>query len=164
MDAAVLLEEEGDIVRGALVADVERPRGVHGAEVMAALSADDDPVEVGQPWSEVHSLKQRFGADEPHLGGDIEQVVDALLRTFLVFYGRAEPDIRGEAITQPFSRQILAIVLRALGEELPVEVGRRGDELPESRTPFIQRRGAVVIHDVAHATAEYLVAGAIGGA
>jgi len=46
--AAPLLEEERHLLRAALTTDVDHPISKHRTGVRAALSADDDPVDLAQ--------------------------------------------------------------------------------------------------------------------
>src|SRR5690606_5625821 len=49
-------EQEGDAVGGALVAQVAGPVRVHGAGALAALAADDDPVDTGRVAAQLKRL------------------------------------------------------------------------------------------------------------
>jgi hypothetical protein len=66
--AAPLLEEEGHGLPEALVAERERPLGLHWSCAGTGLAADDGPVDVRQ-IKDPRVREQRLERNEPRAGG-----------------------------------------------------------------------------------------------
>ena len=180
-----LLEEEGDVGGGALVAEAACPVGMHFAGFGAGFTSADDPVngasnggaagaiglqgDVDGIEVEIDLSQQGLAAQEPYFGWDVEQVRQSLIGGGLIFDAGADPDVVWhcggiQPVPEPFgvgfapcfiawlSTPIqdhfyaLDAVLRALGEEQPIEVGCIVDGAQEASQPcggdfFIQPVG-----------------------
>ena len=91
--AAPLFEEEGDVGRETLIADVGRPFGFHRSCFRAGFAADDDPVDT----IEVNvgdRAEERLEGDEFNGGISFPQVIYAE-STVGVFNSHAHPDVLG---------------------------------------------------------------------
>src|SRR5262245_3397223 len=64
---APLVEEEGDVLRQALVAQLAHPLGIEPAEAGPALAAGQDPVDTGQVQA-AERPDQRLAGEEAHVG------------------------------------------------------------------------------------------------
>src|SRR6202049_641601 len=82
-------------------------------------------------------------------------MADATVKLRLVFSGHSQPYIR--ISVAPIGRQHLGNILRALGEQQPVEVRGFADQLPEIIAPF---RRHLIVKDVGHRGTEDAVADA----
>jgi hypothetical protein len=143
---APLLEEERHAEFLALIAQRTRPLRVHRPRAGAALAADDHPplrvprVVLGEVrrkeiFRQRHGPQQRLAREEPHRGGDPQQVRDALVRRRLVLHAGPDPDV--PVIREPDRRHLARVnaggersaeegqdVFRPLGEQEPIEVRR----------------------------------------
>ena len=99
------------------------------------------------PW--LDRLEHGLDREKPDRGRDRDQVRDAPRCLDLVFRGRTEPDVR--PAVAPVGPEHAGDVLRALGQELPLERGGGADQVPEFGPPGL---GRSVVEDVGHDGAE----------
>jgi hypothetical protein len=97
--SAVLFVEEGDSLLETQVADTTRPRLLHPAMLVRALShvlpgfaADDDPMNAAEVGVQRVGTEQGFGADELDLGTGLAEMVNALDDPF-IFDAGSHPDV-----------------------------------------------------------------------
>src|SRR5262249_27767485 len=89
---APLLEEEGHLLLGALVADAAHPAGIDRPGTWPALAADDDPADPAQV--DLDRSEQRLDREEAHGRGHSPKMFDAKC-VALALDRYAHPDVRG---------------------------------------------------------------------
>lgn len=117
LNAAPLLEEEGDAGAVALFLDVEDPLAVHWAGTGAAFAADDYPLDAGE-IDRADVFEEGFDGEEGHGGGGGAEVVDAGEAVFFVFDADAPPDVRQLGGGGEFCLEEVAEAIGTLGEDL----------------------------------------------
>ncbi len=115
--AAPLLEEEGHPLRAALTTDVDDPVSKHRTEVRAALSADDDPVNLAQV-DRPEVGEKRFHREESKAYRRALERPNARQPVTSIFDADAERDVFKIAHPPQLTQQQFAQSLVALGEDL----------------------------------------------
>jgi len=138
--SAPLLEKEWDARRLALIADRSGPFRPHGTRSMAALAANNHPVDITQiesQWPE-----ERFAGKELDLRGGCSQMVDPL-RPALILDGDAHPDVLWPRQEGSHSQQAFW-PLRQYLESVPTGERHCAEDLSN------KRRWHFVVEEIAH--------------
>lgn len=134
--AVILLMKQGHIGSVALVADAANPVFIHDATLVlgSPLTAGNHPVELTNAATEVNRTEQRFRGHEADGGRNPRDNIQSR-DLALIFNSRAQPDVRVTFI--PITGQPILNELGTLGENQPVEVVARSNDLPRFVAPGI---------------------------
>jgi hypothetical protein len=114
---APLFEEEGHPLRAALATDVDDPVSKHWTGVRAALSADDNPVDLAQV-ERPEVGEQRFYRQEPKACRGVLERPNTRQTVTSIFDADAEGDVFKIGHPPQLTQQQFAQSLVALGEDL----------------------------------------------